>query len=59
MGHSILGQFVLTFAWPPSPALFIYVIAGLFAPFKDIIIYCLLPHSQCCLSLPLHPEGCG
>lgn len=36
---------------------FIYVIVGLFIPFKDIIIYCLLPRLQCCLNLPMQPGG--
>lgn len=33
--------YVLTFTWPALPPPFIYIIVGLFAPFKDIIIYCL------------------
>lgn len=56
-GCSNQGQYVLTFTWPPLPLAFIYIIVGLFTPFKDIIIYCFSAHSQCCL--PLHPEGCG
>lgn len=47
----------LYLASPPST--FIYIIVWLFTPLKDIIVYCLSPHFQRCLSLPLHPEGGG
>lgn len=46
--------FFLTLSWPPvrHPHAIVYVIVGLHTPFRDIIIYYLLPHFPCSLIPP-------